>query len=57
MDRGSAIVPSHTWFLDSTVRDKVLVKNLTPEYEQTGFTNKHVVYQQIKRAINVTKEE
>ena len=40
-----------------TVWDKVLVKNLTPEDVRTGFTNIHVVDQQIEKASNVTDEE
>ena len=42
---GPAIIPSQTLVLYVTVRDKVLVKNLTIEDVQTGFTNRRVVYQ------------
>ena len=54
---GPTIGPSQTLVLDSTVRYKVLVKNLTPEDVQTGFINGHAVDQQIERASYVTKEE
>ena len=39
------------------VWDKVLVKNLNPEDVQTGYSNGHVVDQQIERASNFTYEE
>ena len=56
MDRGgTAIVPSHTLVLDATVRYKLLVKKLTPEDSQTGFTNRNAMYQQIEKVGNVTK--
>ena len=42
--------------LDSKVRDKVLIKNLTPEDVQTHFTNMHVVDQHLERAININDE-
>ena len=56
-DGGPDIDPSHILVLYATVRDKVLVKNLTTGYVQTGFTNRNAVGHHIKRASNVTKEE
>ena len=43
--------------LDTAVREKVIVKNLTPEDVQKGFTIRHVVAQQLERAININDEE
>ena len=54
---GTAIGLSHTLVLDATVRDKVLVKNLTPEDVQASFTNGHAVDKKTERANNTTKEE
>ena len=54
---GPDISPSWKLVLDETVRDKVLVNNLTIEDVQTGFTNSHAVDQHIEKAINVTKKE
>ena len=53
---GNAIAPSQTLLLDATVSEKVLVKNLTTEYVQTGFTNGNTVDQQIERERNVTNK-
>ena len=44
---GPNIGPSKTLVLDATIRDKVLIDNLTPEDVQTGFKNVHVVDQQL----------
>ena len=52
-----SIGPSQTLFLDTTVQDKLLVKNLTPEDVQTGFSDGHVVDQQLERKGNFTDEE
>ena len=54
---GPDISPSWKLVLDETVRDKVLVNNLTIEDVQTGFTNSHAVDQHIEKAINVTNKE
>ena len=56
VEEGTDIGPSQTLVLDDTVRDKVMVKNPTPEDVQTGFTNGHAVDQQIESANNVKKE-
>ena len=53
-ERGPSIGPSQTLVLDATVRDNVLVKKLTSEDIQTGFTNMHGVDKQIKIISNVT---
>ena len=50
------IGPFQTLVLDATGREKVLIKNLTPEDVQTGFTNRHTVGQHLERVINVTKD-
>ena len=42
-ERGTAIGRSQTLVLDAKVRYKVMVKNLTPEYLQTIFTNRNAV--------------
>ena len=54
---GPTIVPPHTLVLDATVRDKVLIKNITPEYVQPGFNNGNAVNQHLERTINTTNEE
>ena len=54
---GTAIGPSQRLVLYATVRDKILVNNLTPEYFQTGFANGNVVDHQIERKINFTDKE
>ena len=46
---GPGIGSSQTLVLDATLRDKVLVKNLNPEYLQTGFNNGHTLYQKLER--------
>ena len=51
------IGPSQTLVLDVTVKDKLLVKNPTPEYVQPVFANGHAVDQQLESASNVTNEE
>ena len=53
----SAIIPSRTLVLDVTVRDKVLVKNLTLYDVQTFFSNGHVAGHQLEISSNVTDEE
>ena len=53
-ERGPSIGPSQTLVLDATVRDNVLVKKLTSEDVQTGFTNRHAVDKQLERISNVT---
>ena len=57
VEGGPAIGPYQTLVLDATVRGKLLVKDLTPEDVQTGFTNEHAVDQQLERASNVTNTE
>ena len=54
---GPNIGPSKTLVLDATIRDKVLVKNLTPEDIKTGFNNGNVANHQLERASNVTNKE
>ena len=54
---GTAIGSSWTLVLDVTVRDKVLVNNLTTEDVQTGFNNGHAVDNQLERSSNVTNKE
>ena len=54
---GPAIGPSHTLFLDATVRYNVLINNITTEDVHVFFNNGHAVYQQLEREINVTNEE
>ena len=54
---GTAMSPSHTLILNSTVRENELLNNLTTEYIQTGLTNRNAMYQHIERASNVKNEE
>ena len=44
---GPVIGPSQTLVLDTTVQDKAMFKKLTREDVQIGFTNGHVVDQQL----------
>ena len=44
---GPNIGPSKTLVLDATIRDKVLINNLTLEDVQIGFKNVHAVDQQL----------